>query len=40
MYKILEKIELDIQKFVTPNLPRGTKKLIAFYIAFYQNNKM
>lgn len=31
--KILEKNKLGIQKYVIPNLPRGTKKL-----TFYQNN--
>lgn len=27
IYKILEKNELDIQKYVIPNLPRDTKKV-------------
>lgn len=32
--EILEKNELDIQKYMSPNLPRDTKKLTTFY----QNN--
>lgn len=34
--RILEKIELDVQKYTSPNLPRNTKKLTAFY----QNNEI